>query len=324
MMAITDVAELFLITGFLGSGKTTLLRQVLAGQNGAQPRTAILVNEFGEVGIDGDLLADLPVPVTELASGCICCSMRYGLIKAMKAIMQQYRPERFIIEASGIADPHDILKTIDEAGLSICFSSFKVITVLSVDLWEDREIFGPIFFNQIRAADLLLLNKIDLRPKQATQAFPEDIRQVNSRCAIHVTSRCQISPEVLWGHPTVSECRQIFLPNPVCEPKWVATTAGYGTFSFINDTPFKNDSFRRFIARLPNRLHRVKGFARLEDRRFILQYSNGQSEWTPTSEPGPTKLTFIGKNLNETRLVAELYQCLQPSVQAAQSSRLAL
>ncbi len=324
MKPMADTLELFLITGFLGSGKTTLLRQALAGQDGAHPRTAILVNEFGAIGIDGDLLADLPVPVTELTSGCICCSMRYGLVKAMKTIIEQYRPERFIIEASGIADPNDILKTIAEAELLNGFRFCKVVTVLSVDLWEDREMFGPLFFNQIEAADLLLLNKIDLRPDKATHDYLAEIRQVNSHCAIHVTSRCQISTAMLWSPPTTPDCREIFLPNPGSEQEKNATTAGYGTFSFINDIPFNNDCFRHFIDRLPGMLHRVKGFARLGDRRFILQYSNGQSEWTPTSEPGPTKLTFIGKNLNETHLVAELHQCLQPSLHAAQSSRLAL
>jgi G3E family GTPase len=152
-----------LIAGFLGAGKTTLLRNILKWP-GDLTKTAVLVNEFGQIGIDGELLQGFNSPVFELTNGCICCTLQGELLRTLEEILDKFQPRRLFIEATGVADPLDILKFIGTSTIKRQMTAPKVVTVLDGDMWEGREYFGPLFYNQIKAADLLLLNKIDLLP----------------------------------------------------------------------------------------------------------------------------------------------------------------
>ncbi len=301
------MTKIFLIAGFLGSGKTTLVRHLLQGAD--LTRTAILVNEFGKIGIDGDLLADLPLPVVELANGCICCSMRYGLTKSLEEIIEQYNPERIVVEASGVADPRDIIQTIHDARSLQDVRLGKTITVLGADLWQDRDMFGPVFMGQVLAADLLLLNKVDLFEANEITSFLDAIRRVNPMCELLGTDHCRVSPDLVWGAlrgDKTAAGMPAFFPSPDQTPR-----KDFTSFSYSTEVPFKAECFQRFVHHLPGVLYRIKGFARLEDHRVIFQYSHGEFEWSPTVEQGPTKLTFIGENLNKEHIIARLQSCLR-------------
>ena len=197
--------KVILIGGFLGAGKTTLLRHILKWP-GDLSKTALLINEFGRVGIDGDLLEGFQTPMVELTNGCICCSIQGDMLKAIEEILDGFHPQRLLIEATGVADPFDILRFLSTAAVSSRLSPPKVVTVLDADLWEGREYFGPLFFNQIKAADLLLFNKIDLLPKDDIPRCLEEIREINKDCSIIPTYHGQIDPEVLW----TPACRPCF------------------------------------------------------------------------------------------------------------------
>ncbi len=137
--------SVILLSGFLGAGKTTLLKQILSWDSDLSG-TVVIVNEFGEVGIDGSLLKDTGSNVVELTSGCICCTLSSDLKQSLEKIHEDLKPKRVLIESSGVADPTAIRSVLSEGSLSRCMHLQKIITVLDAELWEAREAFGPLFF----------------------------------------------------------------------------------------------------------------------------------------------------------------------------------
>ena len=146
MSAEHSLCDVVLIAGFLGAGKTTLLKNILQWP-GDLSKTAVLVNEFGKIGIDGELLDGFDTPVVELTNGCICCTLKGDLLKSVKEILDGFHPGRLFIEATGVADPFEILGLLDTPQIKKRLGEIKVITVLNADLWEGREYFGPLFYN---------------------------------------------------------------------------------------------------------------------------------------------------------------------------------
>lgn len=150
------------------------------------------MNEFGEVGVDGDLLKDAGSDVVELASGCICCSLTVDLKQALSRISQQYHPRRIIIEASGVADPGAITPLLRDPSLSGVMKLEKIVTVLDADVWEAREVFGQLFYNQLEAAHLILLNKVDTVDENNVPRYLEELHAVLPNCQVIPTIRCSI------------------------------------------------------------------------------------------------------------------------------------
>lgn len=306
-----DSCEVILIAGFLGAGKTTLLRNILRWP-GDLSKTAILVNEFGQIGIDGELLQGFRTPVYELTNGCICCTLQGDFHSIVVEILDGFHPKRILIEATGVADPYDILDFLKASRIESRISAPKVVTVLAGDLWEGREYFGPLFYNQIKAAELLLFNKVDLLPKEEVPRSLQEIREINRSCSVVPTHHCHVDPEVLWD-PGVGGNHQTEFHFPHAHTEHgSADEMGYVSFSFEDSSPFKTDIFHRFIESLPLEMYRVKGFALLEDKRFFLNHVGGRTEWVELDEAGPTKLAFVGWQVNEEETLKALKVCLNP------------
>jgi len=300
-----------LIAGFLGAGKTTLMRKIL-NWPAVLSKTAVLVNEFGQIGIDGDLLQGFGTPVYELTNGCICCSIQGDLLRTMGEILDRFHPRRFLIEATGVADPLDILGFLKSSKIADRITLPKVVTVLSGDLWEGREYFGPLFYNQIKAADLLLLNKVDLLAKEAVPRSLQEIKDVNPTCSVVPTYHCEIDPGMLW-EPVIRAAAQPFAPQHH-EEHGTAQELGYVAFAFERGLPFKGDCFRNFVQSMPINLFRLKGFALLGDQRFFINHVGGKTEWVELAETGPTKLAFVGWQVRESEVIAALKSCLEPPI----------
>lgn len=303
--------QIVLISGFLGAGKTTLLRHILRWP-GDLSRTALLVNEFGKIGIDGELLQGFQTPMVELTNGCICCSIQGDMLKAIEEILNGFQPNRLLIEATGVADPFDILNFLKASKYASCFSPIKVVTVQDADFWEGRDYFGPIFFNQIKAADLLLFNKIDLLPKEAIARCLEGIREINPTCSIVPTFHCQIDPEMFLSPSLDPDSHQpaFHLPHFPTQ-HGSADQMGYVAFAYEDHHPFGSECFRHFIDTMPLKLFRLKGFVLLENKRFFLNHVGGKTEWKELDQSGPTKLAFVGWQVDEDEIINQLKSCLE-------------
>jgi G3E family GTPase len=300
--------KVILIGGFLGAGKTTLLRHILQWP-GDLSKTALLINEFGRVGIDGEVLQGFQTPVMELTNGCICCTLQNDMHRAVAEILDSYQPERILIEATGVADPLDISKFLCDSPLSQRLSEMSVITVLDADLWEGREYFGPLFYNQIRAADLLLFNKVDLLQEDRIPGFLEEAREFNPNCGIIPTHHCRIDPEVLWtlGKNSVSN----FHFSRLSDSPSTTEALGFVAFSFEAEHSFEDGCFRQFVHDLPLKLYRLKGSALLDGKQFFINHVGGKTEWQETGQNGSTRLAFVGWQVNPEEIRKTLNSCLK-------------
>jgi G3E family GTPase len=162
-----------LITGFLGVGKTTCVRRLLA-EHPADQRWAVLVNEFGEVGVDGALLSDQDVVVQEVAGGCLCCVAAPAFTTGLNRLIRQYRPQRILIEPSGLGHPAQLLDTLTgplyagilEVRATVCLVDARHLS-------SPRHLEHPNFQDQIHLADVLVANKADLYRPADTRAFED-------------------------------------------------------------------------------------------------------------------------------------------------------
>jgi G3E family GTPase len=233
------------------------------------------------------------------------------MVKAVEEILTRFPITRLLIEATGLADPFDLLAFLRSSACSSRFSEVKVITVQDADFWEGRDYFGPIFFNQIKAADLLLFNKIDLLPPEDIPQCLEEIREINPTCAIVPTVHCRIDPEMILTPALDSESLTTTVHWPSLQTlHGSADQMGYVSFAFEEERPLESECFRRFIETVPPTLYRIKGFALLQGKRFFLNHVGGKTEWKELDQPGPTKLAFVGWQVNEEEIMERLQSCL--------------
>lgn len=309
-----------LIAGFLGAGKTTLLTNILSWP-GNLSGTAVLVNEFGEVAIDGALLERFGAPVVEMANGCICCSLQVDFRKGLEDILLRFGPNRLLIEATGVADPHDVLEILNEERFRQNLKAAGTVTVVDVDFWEARENFGPLFYNQIKAANLILLNKVDLQPTEAVTRFISEIKLVYPSAGVIPTHHCRIDPDALWGlQKQTDHTMETLLPmytekDHPCGSQHHhedsnAHELGYVPFSFETPAPFDEECFRRFMASAPANLYRIKGYVFFGYRWVFVNHVGGKTEWADCGGKTASRLAFVGWQVNEKAVLAKLKKCL--------------
>ncbi len=314
------LCSVVLIAGFLGAGKTTLLINIL-NWPGNLSGTAILVNEFGTVGIDGEILHGLGAPVVEMANGCICCSLQVDFRRSVEDILVRFHPSRLLIEATGVADPHDIIAVLDEAPFRQKLNLTKTVTVVDADFWEAREHFGPLFYNQIKAADLILLNKVDLQPAELVRKFISEMQELCPSSSIMPTYHCRIDPDALWGLQKQTEHRVESLFPIYMEEEHGgvhehhhgesnARELGYVAFSFETSAPFSEECFRLFMAVAPPHLYRIKGYVFLGGKWVFVNHVGGKTEWGDSSPKDLSRLAFVGWQVEEKPLLARLKECL--------------
>ena len=195
----TSQVPVTVLTGFLGAGKTTLLNRILTEQHGR--RYAVIVNEFGEQGIDNDLVVDADEEVFEMNNGCICCTVRGDLIRILGGLMKRAdQLDAIIVETTGLADPAPVAQTFfvdqdvaDRTKLDAIVTVADAVH-LSTQLGEHHEAEEQIAF-----ADVVLLNKIDLVDKSKLAGVKDRIRKINPYTKIIETNRCAAPLEEILG-----------------------------------------------------------------------------------------------------------------------------
>ncbi|MCF8057588.1 MAG: GTP-binding protein [Desulfocapsa sp.] len=301
-------AEVVLISGFLGAGKTTFLRNILKW-SGDLSRTAVLVNEFGTIGIDGGLLEGSGASVVELANGCICCSMQGDLIQTLEQLKDK-RPRRLLIEATGVADPTEILAVFNLLQFRKQIKAISVVTVVEADLWNSKAEFGTFIDDQIRAADLVLLNKVDLVPQGAVPEILLEIKEICSSCSVIPTHYCQIESEIFSNLNKSAPFERRTHGSHDHNMGEGGHDMAYVAFSFEEEGAFREKCFHRLMASMPANLYRVKGYVLLGEIRFFINHVGGKTEWVELAERGHTTLTFVGWRVDEQEVIAELKACM--------------
>ena len=317
-----EKTRVILLSGFLGAGKTTLLKRILSWESDLAD-TVVLVNEFGDVGIDGALLKDSGSDVVELTSGCICCTLSADLYQSLARIRQQFSPRRIFIEASGVADPVTTAAVISERDLARYMVLSKIVTVLDADFWAAREAFGTLFYNQLEMADLILLNKVDLLEDGQAVRFLNEIHHTLPGSQVVPTIHCGIDPQTLWrdSKPKTTGLKpiQFFQPESTVRnlqsdravPDRKAVDASkYVSFAFESAQSVDENSFNLFIEELPWEVFRIKGPVQFTDRVELLNFVGGKSDWLPWEGESQTQLVFIGWDIDPDEILKKAARCV--------------
>jgi len=279
-----------IITGFLGSGKTTLLNHILSNQQGL--KTAVLVNEFGEIGIDNELIISSDDSMVELNNGCICCTINEDLIQAVYKVLE--RPEKIdylVVETTGLADPLPVALTFLGTELREMTRLDSIVTMVdcanfSLDLFNSQAALS-----QITYGDIIVLNKTDLVDEGDVDSLEIRIRDMKEGARILRTSK---------SHHDHSNHLEV---------------DGFTSISFASDQPFSIRKFQYFLDnQLPESVFRAKGILWFDEspKRHIFHLSGKRftledDEWKGSPK---NQLVLIGQNLDHETLKEQINNCL--------------
>ncbi|MEL6402189.1 MAG: GTP-binding protein [Cyanobacteria bacterium J06626_4] len=313
-----------LITGFLGSGKTTLLNHILT--NRQELKVAVLVNEFGDINIDSQLLVSANETMVELSNGCICCTINDSLVDAVYTVLEREEPmDYLVVETTGVADPLPIMVTFLTTQLKAFTRLDSVITVVDSETFTEDHFRSDVALNQLVYGDIILLNKADLAPEAKLTQLEAYIHSVKERARL---LRCSLTAEAddlplsalldvgLAALPVLSldteECQTFNRTSPHL------TQDGFVSVPFRSDRPFNLTKFEHFLmTQMPVDIFRAKGILWFEgeEQRHIFQLSGKRCSINPEpwTAPPQNQLVFIGRQLNPLQLHQHLTNCLAGS-----------
>ncbi len=315
-----------IITGFLGSGKTTLLNHIL--QNRQNLKVAVLVNEFGEINIDSQLLVSVDESMMALSNGCICCTINAGLMDAVYQVLQRnHRIDYLVIETTGVADPLPILMTFLGSELRDLTRIDSILTVVDAETFTPEHFDSSAAFNQVAYGDIILLNKTDLVPEKKVDQLENYIRTVKAGARILRSTQGKVSLPLILdaglshsdAYPTAtSESHHHHDHDHHSEH---LENDGFMSVSFQSDRPFILEKFQAFIDGLPDNIFRGKGLLWFKESklRHIFQLCGKRCEFqTDNWQHSPSnQLVLIGRHLKAAQLHKQLTSCLEPATAPA-------
>lgn len=314
---MTSNPRITLLFGFLGSGKTTLARRILM-EWGAKRRLALIVNEFGDVGVDGDILAGNNIDVIQLSSGCLCCTLKGSLLNSIEELANNSELDHIVIEATGVAEPEEMLATFCEPGFLERFDTGPVITVVDTPKYlKIRDMLGPFYEAQVEKCDMIVLNKLDLTNAEVVDEVREEVTYLNEAALVRYAEHCDVEiGELLDGPSSGILARYVERENIAIEKHKDRDhhhdhdhEAGHHHHhgglhapaeSFVLDMtdPVDVDALKQMFADAPEKLWRAKGFVKIDDASYLVQFAMGELEITDSSERERHYLVFIGDELD--------------------------
>jgi G3E family GTPase len=337
-----------IITGFLGSGKTTLLNQIL--ENKQNLKVAVLVNEFGDINIDSQLLVSTDEDMVELSNGCICCTINDGLVDAVYRVLEREdRIDYMVIETTGVADPLPIILTFLGTELRDFTNVDSILTVVDAESFDAEHFQSEAAFKQITYGDIVILNKTDLATPEKLQELEDFVHDVKANAKIlHSTYGKVALPLILGVGLTPQD-----LYTPATEEhnhehhehhdhahnhehhehhdhahnhehhehhdhghhSEHLANDGFISVSFQIDKPFDVNKFDNFLTeKMPKNVFRAKGILWFSDSplRHIFQLSGPryQLDADEWKKSPKNEVIFIGKHLDTNKIHALLNECL--------------
>jgi G3E family GTPase len=340
--AAAEKLPVTVLTGYLGAGKTTLLNRILSEPHGK--KYAVIVNEFGEIGIDNELVVGADEEVFEMNNGCICCTVRGDLIRIIEGLMRRKgKFDAIIVETTGLADPAPVAQTffVDE-NVGRRTKLDAVVTVADAKFLKDRLKDAPEAKNQIAFADVILINKTDLVTDAELREVEARIRGINPYAKLHRTQRSQIALDQVLGRNAFDLDRILDI-----EPEFLKADDhdhhhdhdhghhhhhDHGgmkhyhdeemqSFSIKTEQPLDPNKFLPWVQKLVAdegpQILRTKGILSFkdDDDRFVFQGvhmildGDHQRPWKK-DEKRDSRIVFIGRNLPEQKIREGFLSCV--------------
>lgn len=335
-----------IITGFLGSGKTTLLNHILTNQQGV--KTAVLVNEFGEIGIDNELIVSTDQNMVELSNGCICCTINNDLVDAVyKVLAREEKLDYLVIETTGLADPLPVAMTFLGSELRDVTRLDSIITVVDAANYSLDLFNSEAALSQITYGDVILLNKTDLVDETTLQELEKKINNIKEGSRIIRTTKSQVPLPLILSvglfesdkyfddhakeHDDHSHCEHEHDDHSSCEHEHHEhhehhhhhdhsnhlENDGFTSISFQSDKPFSIRRFQYFLDnQLPTNVFRAKGIMWFEEspQRHIFhlcgkRFTIDDDQWKNENKK-QNQLVLIGQNLDSETLLQQLENCI--------------
>ncbi|SFF28179.1 GTPase, G3E family [Paenibacillus catalpae] len=313
---------IYLLSGFLGSGKTTLLTGLLEQWQAQGLKAAVIMNELGDINLDGQMVGD-DVPMSEMLSGCICCTIRSDLSLEIKTLIETHKPDVIVIESTGAANPMEIMDGVTEAALYCRIELQSVITVVDGPelLQRSRSGKGKTFKlmrEQIRCATRLLLNKADkLAPEELVEA-QQLLREMNTVAPVMTTVRCKVEDWAFLNGQAEDVVQLSAVHNQDTgsqhghheEHHHHHTHEHVMVMTHYMNGPVDSVAFEEFLKGLPDNVYRAKGIVSFSDTasRFLFQYAYRETDFiriTPQGEVNDVAV-FIGEHFSKDVLLEQL------------------
>ena len=298
-----------LLTGFLGVGKTTAIRHLLA-KRPAHEVWALIVNEFGEIGIDGAVLADDQIQMAEIAGGCLCCVAGPQMTVTVATLLRRAKPDRLLIEASGLAHAAGVIDELRQPSLAEALDIGAVLTIVDPRQFCNPDYFRqPLYRDQIMLADVLVANKLDLADVSTRQAFQQQ--------AAGLFPAKRLVAEVINGEldPAWLDCERgatglRYRPHhDLKQMRWQSQG-----WSFSPDLAFDAERLTVFFDRLPQLqagLARAKGVFRIENDWVWLNWVEGQWSGTQVAWRRDSRFELIATTIAAEAVEGALRDCLE-------------
>jgi len=338
-----------ILSGFLGAGKTTLLNHILSNQQGV--KTAVLVNEFGEIGIDNDLVVTTGEDMVELSNGCICCSINGELMEAVERVIERPEPlDYIVVETTGLADPLPVAMTFLGSELRDQTRLDSIITLIDAENFDDVVLDTEVGRAQVIYGDILLLNKCDLVSEERLESVEQQLRAVKNDARILRSVKGEVPLALLLS---VGLFESDKVSSPADDPSLDHSDCdhdhghcshdhehdhshghdhghghshehgdhqdieGFTSLSFQSDGPFALRKFQNFLDnQMPQEVFRAKGILWFNEseRRHVFHLAGKRFSIDDTDWTGDRKnqLVLIGRNIDHNKLRKQLKACVAP------------
>lgn len=302
------MTKIDVISGFLGVGKTTLIKKLLKAYE--YEKVVLIENEFGDVGIDGDIVERDGFNVFEITSGCICCIMKKDFVKVFGKIIDEFNPERVIIEPTGISILSEIIDVINNTDFTDKCTINSLITVLDgINYLDHRDVFGEFFEDQIINAGTLIISKSQMVDEDIIDKIVKSLKELNSKAPI-ITSN--------WSEMSYEEVKELLKLDLDVDFKDLFYTEykpcsdnQFGTIGIKTNKKFSIKELEETLEKLKDKTYGViirgKGFVKGIDSDLEFSYASGNYEVYETENESTGKLCIIGQELNDKK-IKELFK----------------
>ena len=312
------------VTGFLGSGKTTLINYILKGQHGR--KVAVIVNEFGEIGIDGQIMvSDDEEQLVEFNNGCLCCTVRGDLVRTLEDLAQRADLDAVLVETTGLADPAPVASTFIVADeIKTKFNLDAFVTVVDARNLQRNLTDSHEAQEQVAFADIILINKTDLVSAEDITKVEQQIRGLNPIAKIYYTEFSVVDLPLILGTGAFDLEAKLEVDPMFLDDLEHEHDAAIGSFALTSKQPIDMNKFMLWMNALAQDkgedLYRTKGlfYAQGFSERVLFQSVRMLTSmkrdrlWKPDEEK-LTQLVVIGRNLNRDEFAEGFAKCVIPA-----------